>query len=82
MSQADKSVCELALIQDRHVSCPYDVARSTRPRLEYMSPDDWLVAVTYFVNITVRCPGVHPRQFFVCRPERWNISSNCVLVTS
>ena len=31
------------------------------------------------VNISVRCPGVHPREFCVCRPERWNISSNCVL---
>ena len=46
MSQADKSVCELALIQGQHVSCPYDVARSTLPRLEYLSADDWLVAVT------------------------------------
>ena len=69
----------MALIQGRHVACPYDVARSTLPRLEYLSADDWLVAVTDFVNITVPCPGVHPREFLVCRPERWNISSNCVL---
>ena len=45
VSQADKSVCELALIQGRHVSRPYDVARSTLPRLGYLSADDWLVAV-------------------------------------
>ena len=79
VSQTGRDDCELTVVQGMPVSCKYDVAKSAPPRLEYLSSDMWLVAVTHCVNLTVRCPGLPPSDFAVCQPERWNISSQCII---
>ena len=71
--------CELTLVQGKPVTCKYNVAKSAPPHLEYLSSDVWLIAVIHCVNLTVLCPGLPPSDFAVCQPERWNISSKCII---
>ena len=79
VSQTDRNRCELSLIQGRTVECRYDVSNTAPPRLEYLSNDFWLISVTQCTNITVRCPSAPPSDFVVCRPERWNVSTDCMI---
>ena len=79
VSQTDHDDCELTLIQGKTVTCTYDVAKIASPHLEYLSTDNWLVSVTECTNITARCPAAPASDYMVCQPERWNISSDCVI---
>ena len=77
--QSNHEECELSLIQGRAVKCKYQLAKVAPPFLEYLATDHWLVGVTTCTNVTVRCPDDPAIDIMVCQPERWNVSTVCVM---
>ena len=77
--QSTHEECELSLVQGRAVQCKFHLARVAPPLLEYLATNHWLVGVTTCTNITVRCPDDPAIDVMVCKPERWNVSTDCVI---